>query len=298
MKMHGKWVLFLALTGLAVLSSCKDDDEISQDDAHRALESQGNVRVSDYGLFGTVKTFTKNSYKATWENNAIKKGILTEQGVVDFNEAGCVLSDKDYLVIVKSCKWSKDKSGDDVIVITDRELKLQYNKEYTFDSRNRQLSSLDERTSYTVTFGGYSISEWSMREDTIWVYSSSVDTKNTTFTLTSELYRGSKSQITYDDASRKATVITYNYNTNSKVYDENQKTVYDYNQFDRIDENSYESFPADKSAKSFNSNYDEKSVIQYDDQGNPSLHYKFYKQSPNGNEYSVSYYNEYTYVYY
>ena len=293
MKIHGKWVLYLVLAGLAGLGSCSDDDDVSQDDAQRALESEGNMRVLEYGFFGTVKTATQNTYRATWENNVIRKGTLTGESIVDFNEAGGTLSEKRYINLPKACKWSKDNYGNDVIVVTDREMKIQNNETMTFDSRNRPLTTIEEETSNTVTFGGYQFTDWEMLNDTIWT----TNTGSTTFTSTSRTSWGWQSQITYDDANRKATAIVSEYDTYSSSYVEDEKYVYDYNQFDRLDENSYESFPVlkNRSAKAFDSNFNEKSVIQYDSQGNPLMYYYLI---PDNTGYYVNSYSELSYVYY
>ncbi len=157
----------LMLIGAIGFSGCSKDDEgdatkgdpetqeISLDDAIQTVFEQWNDWI-DNGLSGKVKTVTETQYSSVaWVNNAIvKKGFIDDQRVREYNSSGMLTKYTEFISVPKACKWAKDQYDNDVIVVTQRELKSTWTETYTYNAQNRLTEYIGEYGDYTVTFGG------------------------------------------------------------------------------------------------------------------------------------------------
>ena len=289
--MNLRWFLALSVVvGMSFSSCSKDDDKMTQDEMLNELLSNGNDRLLN-GLKGDVKTQTTTDYLYfTWENNAVKASVPTGQYIDSYNQAGFLTSYISKSAVVTSIKWAKNNNNADVIVITGREMKPNYETTYTLDSKNRVTERISKSTSYETKIGGYyNISAY---KDTI-LYSSissyySVSINDAMSSTSTTSYY--KNITTYDDEAGTATVIESE-SDDGNTYEDVRKTVYKLNEYGRIDEDEYEIYET----KSFEDKPTYKGVVIRDEKGNAIEEYEIRQD---GDDVQVYYYRTNTYTYY
>lgn len=298
MKISYKWAIALALvlsTGFVGCNKDEDDPKITPEEAYNELIANGNDRIYS-GLLGAVKTFTEVRYSdASYVNNTIHKGNIIQQSVTEFNSAGFVTKETYSENIPTACKWSKDKIGNNIIVVTARTMQTKSTVTYQYDQTKpyRVTEIIENGGEYKISFGDVEIYDFSYR-DTCWYWNGTANVNNTQFS-SNLIPEKIKKTYSYDDANKKATEIESEFDTDKNEYVDVSKTVYDINQWDRIDYSSYEQFPAE--TKSFDTQFESKRVVEYDAKGNKTkdheIHWDSYLK-----KYSFYRCYEYSYTYF
>ena len=279
------------MAGVVATSCKKDNNGPSEEQLWRA--TQNDRLRSD--LYGNVKSVETLEYgRLAWDttsNKPVTPTAVTSKSLTEYNNDGFSTRYQNSRNMVTACSTLDNQR----IKVTATELRVTEEGTTTYDSKNREISSVDFSYNYSISYGGQTISSWdnsNWANDTL--YSSAYNSNP--FLMTVDSSYSSKTETTYDDAAKQAVVIRYEWSNGKWV--EDGKTVYALNQWGFIDESSsYSRYNVKATAfeeKPYYTDYYEK-----DGQGNWILNYSYASYSSNNETVNSPYsYSTRTILYY